>query len=84
MAGTISKTAQPSICVQDGITGETSHSAVASSSTPKNFLTASIQGPTLGSSERENTPTTISGAPMPSAMANSAAPPSAASRVWAM
>ena len=66
------------------MTGETIHSAVASMTTPKNFFTASIHGPALGRSERENTPTTSSGAPMPSPMANSAAPPRAASFVCAM
>jgi len=64
-----------------GITGVTSHRAVASMTTPKNFFTASIHGPALGSSDREKTPTASSGVPMPRAMANRAAPPSAASRV---
>ena len=45
MAGMISKAAQPNISVQDGITGDTSHSAVASSSTPKNFFTAQRRVP---------------------------------------
>jgi hypothetical protein len=52
--------------------------------TPKNFLTPSIQGPDFGSSEREKAPTSKSGAPMPRAMTNKAAPPSAALPVCAM
>ena len=64
-----------------GSTGETIQIATASSSTPKNFFTATIQAPARGSSAPSDQPTTISGTPMPSAMANSAPPPSTTSPV---
>ena len=64
-----------------GSTGETIQSATASSSTPKNPFTPLIHAPALGSSAPSETPTATRGTPMPSAMANSAAPPSTTSRV---
>jgi len=77
----MSSAAQASIWSAAGITGETIQSATARSSTPKNLFTPFIHAPALGSSAPSETPTTISGTPMPSAIANSAAPPSATSRV---
>ena len=47
------------------------------------LLDAFSHGPDFGSSAPSETPTTSSGTPMPSAIANSAAPPSATSRVCA-
>ena len=78
----MSRAAQASIATTGGITGDTSQTAVASSITPKPFLTPSIHGPVFGSSEPPAVPTAISGTPMPSAMTNSAVPPSTASPVW--
>ena len=67
-----------------GSTGDTSHTATASSITPKARRTPSIHGPGLGSALRASTPTITSGAPIPRAIANSAAPPSTASPLLAM
>jgi len=48
------------------------------------LFTTFIQRPALGSSAPPETPIASSGMPMPSAMAKSAEPPSATSRVWLM
>ena len=64
-----------------GSTGETSQSATASSSTPKKrFTLIHPRRRLFGSSAPADTPTSESGTPMPSAIANSAAPPSSTSR----
>ena len=52
--------------------------------TPNTALTASIHAPARGSSLPALAPNTISGAPMPSASANNAKPPSTASCFCAM
>ncbi len=80
----ISSAAHASIGTTGGTTGVSSQTAVANSSTPKPFLTPSIHGPVFGSSEPPAVPTAISGAPIPSAMTNSAVPPNTASPVWPM
>jgi hypothetical protein len=67
-----------------GSTGETIQIATASNSAPKNFFTPFIHGPAFGSSAPSDAPTTMSGTPMPSAIAKSAAPPRATSRVCEM
>jgi hypothetical protein len=84
MAENTSRPAQASMGTMLGSTGETSQMATPSSITPKARLTPSIHGPGLGRALRASTPTTISGAPMPRAMVNRAAPPSTALPVWAM
>ena len=84
MALPTSSAAQAIICSATGRIGETIQIATASSSTPKNFFTPSIQAPDFGSSAPSDTPTAMSGMPMPSAMANRAAPPSATSLVCEM
>ncbi len=65
-----------------GSTGCTIQIATASSSTPKNCFTPSIQGPAFGSSAPAEAPTSSSGTLIPTASANSALPPSITSRVW--
>ena len=58
------------------------HAASASIITPKSFFTRSIQGPALGSSRPAEAPTTSNGVPMPTLMANSAAPPRDTCPLW--
>ncbi len=84
MAETMSSAAQASMCSTAGMSGETSQMATPRSITPKKALTAFIQPPALGSRAPPATPTASRGMPMPSAMANSAEPPSHTSRVWPM
>ena len=72
------------ISAQPGSTGETIHSATASSITPKKVLTPSIQAPARGSSDPADTPTSSSGTLMPMARLNSARPPITTSLVWLM
>ena len=60
------------------------HTATARNITPNSALTVSIQGPALGSSLPSATPTSSSGAPMPSASANSASAPRKMSPVCPM
>ena len=65
-------------------TGLTIQSATASSNTPKQRLTPSIQTPARGSSVPAPTPTMTRGTPKPSAIANKAAAPNAMLPVWAI
>ncbi len=67
-----------------GSTGETSHSATPSNTTPKSDFTFSIQRPARGSSVPADNPSSSSGTLMPAARANRAVPPSTTSRVWLM
>jgi hypothetical protein len=67
-----------------GSTGATIHSATASSITPKACFTCAIQAPARGSSAPADSPSSSSGTLMPTAIANSALPPSTTSRVWLM
>ena len=76
----ISSADQRNICAATGISGDTIHTATASSSTPKICFTVFIQTPAFGNSAPSDTPTTIRGTPMPSAMTNRAAPPVTRSR----
>jgi putative Ca2+/H+ antiporter (TMEM165/GDT1 family) len=77
----MSSPAQASICIVIGSTGDKTQIATASSSAPKNLRTDVIHAPAFGSSAPSVTPTATSGTPMPRAIANSAAPPKATSRV---
>src|SRR5262245_5474822 len=77
-------TAHSGRMAQSGAMRDSIHAATPRNSTPKTFLTVSIQAPALGSSFPAEAPTNNKGVPMPRLMANSAAPPRAISPVWLM
>ncbi len=67
--------AHASMCAHAGRTGATIQIATAIRSTPKNFLTPSIQPPARGNSELALRPTSNNGTLIPAAIANRAPPP---------